>query len=78
MATTIHLRPATRKKLAGLKSSSRESYDEILNRLLALIPEGDEEGLYAEAFRGGLLIARLDVGKGRLTNHDRVKRRLGL
>ena len=76
--TTIQLSPATRQKLSRLKSSSRETYDELLNKLLALIPEGDEEGPYTEAFRVGLLNARLDIREGRLTDHDRVKRRLGL
>ncbi len=78
MATTIQLSPATRQKLARLKSSSRETYDELLNKLLALIPEGDEEGPYTEAFRVGLLNARLDIREGRLTDHALVKRRLGL
>jgi len=78
MATTIQLSPATRQKLARLKSSSRETYDELLNKLLALIPEGDQEGPYTEAFRIGLLNARIDIREGRLRDHDRVKRRLGL
>ena len=78
MATTIQVREATRDKLSRLKSSPRESYDELLNRLLALVPEGDEEGPYTEAFRVGLLNARLDIRAGKLTDHAKVKRRLGL
>ncbi len=78
MATTIQLRSGTRERLARLKASPRETYDEVLNRLLALVPEGDDEGLYTEAFRVGLLDARLDVKESRLVDHDRVKRRLGL
>ena len=78
MATTIQVSSATRERLSRLKSSARETYDEVLNRLLALIPEGDEEGTYTEAFRVGLLNARLDVKKGRLTDHKAVKKRLGL
>ncbi len=78
MATTIQLSPETRERLARLKTSPRETYEEVLNRLLSLVPEGDEEGLYTQAFRVGLLDARLDVREGRLVDHDRVKRRLGL
>ena len=78
MATTIQVREATRDKLSRLKSSPRESYDELLNRLLALVPDGDEEGPYTEAFRVGLLNARLDIRSGKLTDHAKVKRRLGL
>ena len=78
MVTTIQIREETREKLARLKAGSRESYDELLNRLLALVPEGDDEGPYTEAFRLGLLNARLDVKEGRLTDHAKVKRQLGL
>ncbi len=78
MATTIQLETKTRERLARLKASPRETYDEVLNRLLALVPEGDDEGLYTQAFRIGLLDARLDVREGRLVDHDDVKRRLGL
>ncbi len=78
MITTIQLSPATRQKLASLKSTPRETYDEVLNRLLALVPDHDDEGRYTDAFRVGLLHARLDVREGRVTDHDVVKRRLGL
>lgn len=76
--TTIQIHPTTRHRLAELKMSPRETYDEVLNKLLALVPTGDEEGRYTQAFRVGLLEARLDVKEGRLVNHVRLKRRLGL
>ena len=44
MATTIQLSQETRAKLSRLKASPRETYEEVLNKLLALIPEGDEDG----------------------------------
>ena len=78
MATTIQLTEATRERLARLKARPRETYEEVLNRLLSLVPEGDDEGLYTQAFRVGLLDAMLDVREGRLVDHARVKRRLGL
>lgn len=78
MATTIQLETKTRERLTRLKASPRETYDEVLNRLLSLVPEGDEEGLYTQAFRVGLLDARLDIREGRLVDHADVKRRLGL
>lgn len=76
--TTIQLSQETRERLAGLKVSPRETYDEVLGRLLALVPQGDDEGLYTQSFRAGLLEARLDIREGRLVDHERVKRRLGL
>jgi Arc/MetJ-type ribon-helix-helix transcriptional regulator len=76
--TTIQISQATREKLARLKAGRRESYDELLNKLLRLVPEGDEEGRYTQAFRVGLLEARLDVKEGRLIPLREAKRRLGL
>ena len=76
--TTIQISPSTRERLAALKGSPRETYDDLLNKLLALIPRGDEEGVYTDAFRVGLLNARLDIRSGRTTDHDQVKKRLGL
>lgn len=78
MATTIQISEDTRDKLSRLKSSPRETYDALLNKLLALVPEGDEEGRYTQAFRVGLLEARLDVKEGRLTPLREAKKRLGL
>ena len=78
MATTIQVNESTRKKLARLKSSPRETYDELLNKLLSLVPEGDDEGRYTQAFRVGLLEARLDIKEGRLTPLREAKKRLGL
>ncbi len=78
MITTIQLSPSTRQRLAALKATPRETYDELLNKLIALVPEGDDEGLYTDAFRIGLLSARLDLRARRVTDHDLVKKRLGL
>jgi hypothetical protein len=76
--TTIQITPATREQLAALKSSPRETYDELLKKLLTLVPRGDDEGAYSDAFRMGLLTARIDIRSGRLTDHEQVKKRLGL
>jgi len=43
-----------------------------------LIPEGDEEGRYTQAFRVGLLEARLDIKEGRVVPLREAKKRLGL
>lgn len=78
MITTIQLSSSTRQRLAALKATPRETYDELVNKLIALVPEGDDEGLYTDSFRIGLLSARLDIRAGRVTDHDLVKKRLGL
>lgn len=76
--TSIQIDAKTRARLARLKSSSRETYDDLLNKLMELVPEGDDEGLYTDAFRLGLLDAKLDVRAGRTIPMDEVKKRLGL
>ncbi len=76
--TTIQITSATRQKLARLKSSSGESYDGLINKLLSLVPEGDEEGRYTRGFRAFLLQARLDVRERRVLTHKNMKRRSGL
>jgi hypothetical protein len=76
--TSIQILPYTRIKLASLKSSERETYDQILNKLMQLVPEGDDEGKYAEDFRIGLLNAKLDLRHGRAISHADLKRKLGL
>lgn len=75
--TSIQILPETRQKLAGLKRG-RETYDELLNKLLELIPKGDDEGEYTDEFRLGLLNARLDLKHGRVISHQELKKRLGL
>lgn len=61
--TTIQLDTATRKRLARLKSSPRETSD---------------EGRYTDAFRVSLLNARFDIREGRGITNDQMKKRLGL
>ena len=78
MITTVQIETRTRARLAELKASPRETYDEVLNKLLALVPAGDDEGPYRAAFRVGLLNARLDARAGRTVAHAELKRRLGL
>jgi hypothetical protein len=78
MITTVQLTPETRERLAELKASPRETYDEVLNKLIALVPRGDDEGRYSAAFRVGLLNARLEIRAGRTVAHSELKRRLGL
>ena len=77
MTKPIKVSEKTRERLARLKSSPQEPHDDLLGKLLALVPEGDEEGQYTGAFRVGLLLSRLDMTEGRLTDHREIKRRLG-
>lgn len=41
--------------------------------MMELIPSGDEEGEYTEAFRISLLKARLEIRSGKIISHVKVK-----
>jgi predicted transcriptional regulator len=76
--TTIQISHATREKLARLREYRRETYDEVLGRLVNLVPLGDEEGEYTDEFRASWMRAHDDLRKGRVVPHEEVKKRLGL
>ena len=79
MATTsIRVNTATRRKLARLKKASGGTYDEMLTKLLTLVPEGDEEGRYTDEFRWSLVEARQAIREGRVVDDATLKKRLGL
>lgn len=76
--TTIQISRSTREKLNGLRAYKRMTYDELLNALMSLIPEGDEEGVYTEDFRTSLLRSLLDVKQKKTHTAEEVKRQLGI
>ena len=76
--TTIQISRSTREKLNGLRASKRMTYDELLNALMLLIPEGDEEGVYTGDFKASLLRGLLGVKENRINTLDEVKKRLGI
>ncbi len=75
--TSIQISPQTRKRLARFKESERETYDSLLNKLMELVPSGDDEGEYTEQFRLGLLNARISLKEGRTISHEKAKKALG-
>ncbi len=76
--TTIQISAETRRKLSQLKASERETYDELLNSLISLVPEGDDEGKYTPEFRASLLRSLQDIRAGRVHTLESVKKELGL
>ena len=74
--TTIKLEPKTRDALQAMKG--RHTYDEVLNLLMRLVPEGDDEGKFSPEFRFKLLEAQLDIKAGRTHSHADMMREFGL
>ena len=76
--TSIQISADTRERLAGLKTSERETYDELLRALMDLIPSGDDEGAYTDEFKASLLRSLIDIKHGRTYSTEEVKRQLGI
>ncbi len=76
--TTIQISVETREKLNRLRPYKRATYDEVLTALMALIPEGDDEGSYTDDFRASLLRGLLDIKDGRTFTSEEVARKLAL
>ena len=76
--TTIQIDVATRERLAGMRSYGRETYDELLNTLLELVPSGDDEGKYTPEFRASLMRGMSDIRNGRTHSAGDVRKILGL
>ena len=76
--TTIQISRSTREKLNGLRAYKRLTYDELLNALMSLVPEGDDEGVYTEDFRASLLKGLLDLKEKKTHTTEEVKKQLGI
>ena len=76
--TSIQLSPATKKRLSKMKTGTKETYDELINTLLDLVPSGDDEGEYSEEFKASLLRSLSDMKHGRVYSLKEVEAALGL
>jgi len=76
--TSIQISPETREMLSRLKTSKRETYDELLRMLMDLVPSGDDEGEYTDEFRASLLRSLADIKHGRVYSAEEVKKQLGI
>jgi len=76
--TTIQVSEETRNLLNGLKEYKRETYDELLRKLLLLVPVGDDEGRYTASFRAKIFGGMLDEKFGRKHRLENVEKELGL
>lgn len=75
--TTIQIQKETREKLLSLKEYTRETYDEILNKLMKVFEMAEKEQLSEEAIKG-IEEGRKDVREGRVLSTKELLRRLGV
>ncbi len=78
MYTTIQINKITREKLNGLKPYRKATYDEIIEALIDLVPDGDDEGKYTSEFKASLLRGLLDIKHGRIHSHEEIKKITGV
>lgn len=76
--TTIQINVNTRKRINNLKNTLRQTYDEILNSLLDLVPGGDDEGKYTDEFKASIIRGLTDIKHGRTRSVEEVKQTLGI
>ncbi len=75
MATSIQLQPGTKARLDELKDHPRETYDDVVNRLIQCAI--DDEPLSEEAL-ADMAAALDDIKSGRTYTHEQVKQELGI
>ncbi len=76
MVTTIQLEKKTKSKIDKIKVFPKESYDDVVNRLINVAE--DDEGVLSKSTIKDIEEALDDVKKGRLLSHSQVKKKLGL
>ena len=73
--TTIQLQPEVKEHLDLLKKHPRESYNDVIRRLVE--SRIDEEPLSGEAIEG-IEEALLDIKKGRLHTEEEIRKEFGV
>ncbi len=76
MVTSIQLENKTKSKLDKMKVLPKESYDDVVNRLINVAE--DDEGVLSERTIKDLEKALVQVKSGKLLSHSQVKRKHGL
>jgi predicted transcriptional regulator len=76
MVTSIQLDNKTKARLEKMKSFPKESYDDVVNRLLNVA--NDDEGVLSKQTIKNIEQGIADIKAGRVYTSEQVKKRLGL
>ena len=76
MVTSIQLENKTRARLEKMKTFSKESYDDVVNRLLNIVE--DDEGVLSKHTIKNIEKSLAEIKAGKVVSHEEVKKRLGL
>lgn len=72
--TTIQLKEKTLEKLKYFKEYSKESYDEVINKMVSLLEEGELTELATKKIISGLE----DIKKGRVISLENYAKKRGI
>ena len=78
-STTIQISKKMKKQLDAFKGHQRETYEDVIGRLVTIAKEDEEAELeLSEETLKGLKEAEEDIKKGRVYTTAQVKKELGL
>lgn len=75
-ATTIQIDVDTRKRLGSFREYNRETYDEILNKLMKVFEMVRSEGKVNEETKRDIAIARAEFAAGKTVSTKEILRKL--
>ena len=76
MVTSIQLENKTKSRLEKMKTFPKESYNDVVNRLLNVAE--DDEGVLSQQTIKDLEKALAEVKSGKTLSHNQVKKKYGL
>jgi len=77
--TTIQIPIQLKKELTSLKDYNRETYADVIEKLISIAKEDREENLeLSTATLQDIAEAKVDIKKGRLYSSKQIKKELGL
>jgi predicted transcriptional regulator len=76
MVTSIQLDNKTKSRLEKMKTFTKESYDDVVNRLLNIAE--DDEGVLSKQTIKNIEKSLAEIKAGKVLPHRDVKRKLGL
>jgi len=76
--TTVLVHKETQERLASLKEYARESYDEVINKLITVYEKIKSEGELSEETKKDIETARKQIKQGRGMSTKELMTKLGL
>ncbi|MFY9299626.1 MAG: hypothetical protein WAO91_00345 [Candidatus Nitrosotenuis sp.] len=76
MVTSIQLGNKTKSRLEKMKTFPKESYDDVVNRLLNMAE--DDEGILSQQTIKNIESSLAEIKAGKVLSHKEVKLKLGL